>query len=346
MKRSHKLLLLAQVSIMSQPFLQAEEAPKTPEKADKNSMQNCVIEQFNLSESSRTVGEIQTWCEEYLLSHKKIKAKGITPLEKRIIRERNTADNPNVITPHKRNYLLPVSYMKKANEQPYVGTRYENLLDNWEAKYQLSFKAPIFDDIFTKKDVLFFGFTIQSYWQMYNSDISSPFRETNYQPEIFYGVINDLKVAGWTNRINLIGIEHQSNGQSQPLSRSWNRIYANFIWENEDWVIGLKPWYRLPENKKEDPLQPDGDDNPDIDKYMGNFEFTTTYKWEDQTFSMMMRNNLRSDNKGALQLDWTFPMGSRFKGYLQYFNGYGESLIDYNARTERLGLGVLLTDFF
>ena len=77
-------------------------------------------------------------------------------------------------------------------------------------------------------DVLFFGFTLQSYWQMYNSDISSPFRETNYQPEIFYGFINDLKVGEWTNRVNIIGIEHQSNGRTQPLSRSWNQNLCQF----------------------------------------------------------------------------------------------------------------------
>lgn len=309
-------------------------------------LERCYIEQIQLSDEERLIGEVQKWCnEQYEQSKTDTKIK-LTPLEKRLLREKANRDNPNVITSHKRNYLLPVSFVNKPNNAPYDNFSEENQLDRFEAKFQLSFKAPITESIFKDEDMLFFGFTIQSYWQMYNSELSSPFRETNYQPEIFYGIFNDFKFGEWTNRVNVIGIEHQSNGRPQPLSRSWNRIYANFVWENDNWVVMFKPWYRLPETEKTEINQPDGDDNPDISHYMGHFEFSSVYKWDSQTFGMMVRNNFSKNNRGALQLDWTFPLGTRFKGYAQYFNGYGESMIDYNHSIQRLGIGILLTDIF
>jgi len=306
----------------------------------------CYVEQVTISEPNRSAGEINSWCRERLTNKEKIKNGELSLLQKRIIREREAGKSANIIIPYKRNYILPVSYQSSPNQESYNAISGDSLLDNVEAKFQLSFKAPLAESLLKKDDILFVGFTLQSYWQMYNSDISSPFRETNYQPEIFYGIFNDFKVGEWTNLVNVIGIEHQSNGRSQPLSRSWNRLYAQFVWENDNWAIMFKPWYRLPEDKKTEPGQADGDDNPDIDKYMGYFEFSSVYKWEQQTFGIMFRNNLRSDNRGAMQLDWTFPMGKRIKGYAQYFNGYGESLIDYNHSNQRIGVGFLLTDIF
>ncbi len=338
MKRSFLGILLA-------VFVLAASSTCAADKTD-NKLQQCYLRQFLKSDEIRTTGEIEQWCKMHLENQKLLESEALSPLEKRIIRESDSLDNPNIITSHKRNYFMPATYVRKMNSEPYEGTPYAGKLDNLEAKFQLSLKAPVFRSLLTEKDAVYFGFTLQSYWQMYNSEISSPFRETNYQPEIFYGYLNDLKVGEWTNRVNIIGIEHQSNGRIQPMSRSWNRIYAHFVWENDRWVIGFRPWYRIPEDKKDDPGQPDGDDNPDIYKYMGYYEFTTDYKWDSQSFSLMLRNNLTSNGQGAVQLEWTFSLGSRFRGYAQYFHGYGESLIDYNHSIERFGIGILLTDFF
>ncbi|MET1254142.1 phospholipase A [Aliikangiella maris] len=339
MKQSHFYIFIVVVGLI---------APSVRSNDYQKALIDCYFEQIDKGDNSRQVNEVKDYCKEQL--HREIVQKPnkeLTPLDKRIINERTALENPNVITSHNRNYMLPITYASHPNKAVYENAPGKlDKLDNYEAKFQISFKAPIAQSLIKDDDVLFFGFTIQSHWQMYNSDISAPFRETNYQPEIFYGFINDLKLGEWTNRVNMIGIEHQSNGRSQPLSRSWNRIYANFIWENDRWIIGFKPWYRIPEDEKEEPGASEGDDNPDIEKYMGHFELSTLYKWEEQTFSLMVRNNLRSENRGALQLDWTFPLGSRFKGYAQYFNGYGESMIDYNHSIERFGIGILLTDFF
>ena len=49
------------------------------------------------------------------------------------------------------------------------------------------------------------------------------------------------------------------------------------------------------------------DDNPDMTRYMGYGELWTTFYWKDMRFAMMLRNNFRQDNLGAIQLDWSIP---------------------------------------
>jgi phospholipase A1 len=147
---------------------------------------------------------------------------------------------------------------------------------------------------------------------------------------------SDWEFHGWRNALTQFGVVHQSNGQGGYLSRSWNRVYANFLIEKNNLLVGFKPWYRIPE---------DNDDNPDIDDYLGRYEIQGLYKNQDQTFSLMLRNLFDGDNRDTLQLDWSFPLYGRWRGYLQYFYGYGESLIDYNAKSHRMGFGLQLTDW-
>jgi phospholipase A1 len=265
----------------------------------------------------------------------------------RIERERAVGDNRSVLIAHKRNYFLPLTWASNPNNEPYQieGSDSEESLDNLEAQFQISLKFPIAAGIFTENDAIFGGFTLKAFWQVYNTDISAPFRETNYEPEVFWITPVPWNVFGGDATLVSLGLVHQSNGRSQPTSRSWNRVYAGLIWERSRFVYYLKTWWRIPEDEKDDPLDPKGDDNPDIEDYMGNFEFTAAYRNNNHEVSAMLRNNLDLDeNYGAIQLDWTFPLKGRYRGYLQLFNGYGESLIDYNAHISRIGIGILLTD--
>jgi phospholipase A1 len=67
------------------------------------------------------------------------------------------------------------------------------------------------------------------------------------------------------------------------------------------------------------------------------------YQWHNRTLSLILRNNMRSDNKGAIELGCSFPINSRVKAYVKYFNGYEESLIEYNNAVE--SIGVLICDW-
>ncbi|MDN5370244.1 MAG: phospholipase, partial [Shewanella sp.] len=154
-------------------------------------------------------------------------------VEQRVNQELKASDNPFVIMPHKVNYFLPVTYSSSPNSKPFVEDMEQQgySLDHVEAKFQISFKFPLAYNIFGNNGHLFFAYTNQSWWQVYNKDSSSPFRETNHEPELFMLFNNDWKIGDFTNSFWGFGVVHQSNGRSGLLSRSWNRIYGNMIFD-------------------------------------------------------------------------------------------------------------------
>ena len=260
----------------------------------------------------------------------------IFAFDRRLHLESGNNKIPFDVTLHRPNYFLPVTYNDNPNAETYEQAG-RSVPNEYEAKFQLSLKMLIWDDIFKNNGDLYGAYTQLSLWQIY--DDSSPFRETNYEPELFLKFDTDIDVLGLQNRLLLIGINHQSNGQSGSFSRSWNRIYVEFIATRGNFVVGLKPWYRIPENDEDD-------DNPDIYKYLGYGQLWGAYKWGRSVFSFTLRNNLRpSDNKGGIEVGWSFGLTDNLRLYLQYFNGYGESLIDYDNATNRIGIGVMINDW-
>ncbi|HQT01389.1 MAG TPA: phospholipase A [Thiobacillus sp.] len=243
--------------------------------------------------------------------------------------------------PHRPNYFLPVKYSNRPNNMPFRNTlgRAGLGLDPVEAELQLSFKIKALEGVLGYDDLDFWvGYTSTSYWQAYNDTISSPFRETNYEPEAMLVWRTDYSLAGLRGRFINFGLVHQSNGRAEGLSRSWNRIYAQFGFERGNLALLVRPWYRLPESDRQD-------DNPDIDDYLGYGDLQLLYRNGRQTYSMLVRNTLRSDdNRGALELSWHFPLLGRLNGYVQFFTGYGESLIDYDHIQQTLGVGISLTE--
>ena len=255
--------------------------------------------------------------------------------------EEKAGDLSYTFIAHKPSYIMPLTYSFKPNPD---GNGSLGRVDNAEVKFQFSFKINLIEEFFDHFR-LSFGYTNLSFWQLYNKQDSAAFREANHEPEVFLVFNPSTWSSGQMGTIYRLGFVHQSNGQDVERSRSWNRLYAQVVHDLTFVVADLKVWHRVHEKAKENPDDGEGDDNPDITDFLGNFELRLTSKIYANTWSVLWRNNLKSPNKGAVDVTFSTPIRKNLKLYIQYFNGYGESLIDYNYSIERVGLGVVIADW-
>ncbi len=297
-------------------------------------MEDCLMEAVRDAAPQTTVGELRELCRE---KTSQVPAVAPGPVGERLAVEAKAEQTPWAITPHKPNYILPVAYNDRLNTEPFeeVSDDARELQDT-EVKFQISFKFPVVRNLFDDRANVYFAYTNQSWWQLYADDISSPFRDTNHEPEVFLRINNDWQLWGLRNSLIDLGFVHQSNGRAEPLSRSWNRLFANFVFEKDNLALGIKPWL----------IVGDTDDNPDIEDFLGYGEVRAAYLWRRNTFTTLLRNNLQtSDNRGAVELTWSRPLAGVLRFYAQYYYGYGESLVDYNARVNRIGIGLSVNDY-
>jgi phospholipase A1 len=215
-------------------------------------------------------------------------------------------------------------------------------LSDTELKFQISFKTMALKNIFGNRigGDIWIAYTQTSRWQVYNKAQSRPFRETNYEPEVMLLVPTPYKIFGINGVFAGIGYNHQSNGSSNPLSRSWHRIIMQFGWEKNNLSIVLRPWWRLHE-------KPELDNNPGIENYIGRGDLMVAYEKGRHDISLIGRHSMRfdDDNRGSLQMDYAFRIYDYLKLHLQVFHGYGESLIDYNHKQTIVGIGVSLVEW-
>jgi phospholipase A1 len=225
---------------------------------------------------------------------------------------------------HKPIYILPYTYSRD----------YES--DATEVLFGVSAKLrPL-------GPPLYFAYSQRSYWSLYDGSRSRPFRESVYNPEVFYRWVPQATKGGLIWGLDG-GYEHESNGQDIPESRSWDRLYIAPFLERRGTALQLKVWYRLPEDEKDDADDASGDDNPDIEDFYG---YSELHLWRrigrDRRLHGMIRGNFATGH-GAIQLDssWRIGEGDLF-WHLYAWHGYGESLQDYNDSVTRVGVGFSL----
>lgn len=286
----------------------------------------CLLDAMMQAQAHTTVGQLRSRCRQQIAS----KSAGEV-MREYLERDRNSERYR--IEPHNSTYILLLGHQHGVS-----GNDESEKPRSTEAKFQISFKSKIEDNLFGGNADLYFGYTQTSLWQVYDQKGSAPFREHNFSPELFLDTPLDwrwgkLELFNWR-----FGITHTSNGRGPAdYSRSWNRIYSEVFLKHGNAWLSFKPWWRIPESEGKD-------DNPDISDYFGHAELRAGYRWGDHRLTMMTRNYLEGSDKGAFQLDYSYPLTRYFRWRVQAFSGYGDSLLDYNESVTRFSIGVMLED--
>ena len=218
---------------------------------------------------------------------------------------------------------------------------------NWkheETKFQISLKTLVLSNsIIGRRNSLWFAYTQESFWQTFDASDSRPFRESDYEPEVIFshrlGDIGSSEQGLRPLYFNL-GAVHQSNGRTDPRSRSWNRIYGELglvdrLSDTQSFAVLIRPWWRIHESLA-------GDNNPDINHYLGYGQLELLYWRGDSLYTLLARERSAQVDVSTplLFLNNGKPKRNSMQVHFQLFTGYGESLIDYNRKHTTIGFGL------
>lgn len=217
------------------------------------------------------------------------------------------------------------------------------------AKFQLSMKYRLLNDQgplatrFPLLSGLHVAYTQRSLWAI--TAVSSPFFDTSYMPELmFQSLTRDLRSRGGLRWIGWqAAFQHESNGRDGADSRSLNYFYFRpmlALGDLQGWHLLLRPKFQVYAGDL-------GDENSDIKDFRGYGEVRAVIRDGSRLAVSLLARLGDNFEKGSLQVDVTYPtafMTGNFAMYLQlqYWIGYGESLRDYNRRSEALRAGFSL----
>lgn len=218
------------------------------------------------------------------------------------------------------------------------------------AKFQISLRYQLFDNRGALAsrlpwiDDLYLSYSQTSLWDL--GDLSKPFKDSSYRPRLFYSNYDLARFFDGQLRVGVeAGFGHESNGKEGEDSRSYNMFYVRPAVTFGD-PAGLRFFAA--------PLIHNyiaADENPDIKDYRGYVDWVLGFGAKGGLdFWTTLRKGERS-SYGSAELNLSYPLsklsGGDLTGWLllQYFNGYGESLLDYNRKLDsqwRLGIAVAL----
>jgi phospholipase A1 len=257
---------------------------------------------------------------------------GDSQLQQKINLQKSILDNPLSLALYKPTYILPFYYTASPDRQIYENNTPENQpVMQTEFKSQISFFLPVFNNVFSDKNSIDISYTQLNYWQLYAS--SQYFRETNYEPQVFF------QSNFHNNWLFRAGIDHQSNGRGGLYERSWNRAFTTLEVSGSNWLATITTWALI------FPAESADLHNPNITYYLGHENVLYAHKIYDGTLSLEVQNLESGLRRGFIQTTFSYPIHNHISAYVQYFNGYGQSLIEYDHRTQAVGVGISFNDW-
>lgn len=222
-------------------------------------------------------------------------------------------------------------------------------IESPNAKFQISFKYQLFTGVGWLAEHLhpltnfYLGYSQTSLWD-WNSP-SAPFFDSSYRPELLYWMpqVDKGQWADWFRLDLQGGVQHESNGRDKESSRSLNIAYLKprvVFGKPDGFQLSLAPraWIYVSEIE----------DNPDIKDYRGYFDLRAVIGWQKHA-QLAATGRIGDDfDHGSLQLDLTYPLWkvplvrSSLFFHVQYFIGYGESLLLYDKRGSSIRAGFAL----
>lgn len=194
----------------------------------------------------------------------------------------------------------------------------------------------------TWHDDFYLGYTQTSLWDLESE--SKPFIDTTFNPSVFWFSDDIWKSDSQNMRFGMnTGVEHNSNGKDGEDSRSLNDGYIEprFHYRFDGgstltFAPKVKAYFAVAQ------------ENSDYSDYAGHVDWQL--RWAQDNGAVVSALYRQGDQKRrTTQLDFAWPLRRTFlnwNGYLhlQYFNGYGETLLGYNQRNEsqfRIGLSLI-----
>lgn len=220
-----------------------------------------------------------------------------------------------------------------------AGSEVFNSPNRWnsDAKFQVSVRHRLTNSTLPFKTYLFFTYTQKAFWDIFKE--SFPFRDLNYNPTIGIG-----RALTYKNRLLgaiALQFEHESNGKDGIDSRSWNKVSftSTFLLHNR-WMLESEVWIPIV----------DGGENRDIVDYSGWANMTIEYTSPNKKYvlggSVTKRGGWNLNHNVTLNAAARIFSDSNQFLFIEYYNGYGESMLDYKQYRQRLRIGFVIKPTF